>query len=128
MNGMIDINELKELSVEVRDMIKKRHFCECEELITQAMSKFPHAPQPHNLYGILLENLGDHLTALKHFKAAWDLDPAYIPARYNLNRYGSFYPTGQSAYVEEDCFLEQDKEFDKLAGYEDKNGNIVMIR
>jgi Flp pilus assembly protein TadD len=50
------------------------------------------APQTHNLYGILLEYRGDRLRALKHYRAATDLDPTYIPAMNNLCRAGIFIP------------------------------------
>ena len=87
----------------VRKLVGQKKFEECEALIREAMGKYPHAPQPHNLIGILLEKQGDHLTAMKHFRAAWALDPAYIPARCNLENYGTFYSKQQCAFDETDC-------------------------
>jgi len=95
--------ELAVLCNSVRELIKHKEYHKCELLIKDAMKEYPHAPQPHNLIGILLEEKGDHITAMKHFRAAWALDPAYIPARCNLERYGSFYATGKCAFDESDC-------------------------
>ncbi|MPN32980.1 hypothetical protein SDC9_180463 [bioreactor metagenome] len=68
------------------------------------MSRFPHEPHPHNLMGILLANKGDHISAVKHFRAAWSLDPTYLPAKYNLNQYTDFFRSRRiDAYSEEDC-------------------------
>lgn len=53
------------------------------------MSKYPHAPQTHNLMGIILEKKEEHAAAMKHFRAALALDPTYYPAKHNLDMYGS---------------------------------------
>lgn len=74
------------------------------------MRDYPHAPHPHNLMGILLEKQGNHLSAMKHFRAAWALDPTYLPCRINLDRYGSFFNQGNCAFDEQDCPPE-DKRF-----------------
>jgi len=90
-------------------LIYQNKYHESDELIRKAMADHPHAPEPHNLMGIKLENEGDHLTAMKHFRAAWALDPAYVPARYNLNQYADMYcKDHKDAYVEEDCPQESD--------------------
>ena len=81
----------------------KSAYQECKELITAAMGKYPHAPHPHNLIGILFEKMGDHHAAIKHFRAAWALDPAYLPARRNLDRFASYYSKGACAFDETDC-------------------------
>lgn len=99
--------ELNRLCVTVRELISLQDYEKCESLIRSAMGKYPHAPQPHNLIGILLEKKGDHLTAMKHFRAAWALDPTYIPARQNLDCYGTFYSSSKCAYDESDCEVEE---------------------
>ena len=100
--------ELTALCYAVRELIVKREFCKSEALICQAMSDYPHAPEPHNLMGIQLENEGDHMNAMKHFRAAWALDPTYIPARYNLSQYADVLGgSRRDAYVQEDCPQEQ---------------------
>ena len=65
------------------------------------MSEAPHAPEPHNLMGIILENENDHIGAMKHFRAAWALDPTYLPARFNMEQYAGFSAVGRmDAYDE----------------------------
>ena len=87
----------------VRELIDRQDFAECEKLLCDAMSAHPHAPEPHNLLGILLETQGDHLLAMKHFRAAWALDPTNRPVRQNLDNYASFYARGATAYDDSDC-------------------------
>jgi len=88
---------------QVRELIGLNDFDECERLICDAMGKAPHAPEPNNLLGILLEKQGDHLLAMKHFRAAWALDPTYRPVRQNLDNYASFCAYSPAAYDESDC-------------------------
>jgi Tfp pilus assembly protein PilF len=99
--------ELNRLCVTVRKLISLQDYEECKNMIYSAMEKYPYEPEPHNLIGILLEKKGDHLTAMKHFRTAWALDPTYIPARQNLDCYGTFYSSGKCAYDESDCEVEQ---------------------
>ena len=98
---------LSTLCATVRELIRIQAYEKCKDLICSAMGKYPHAPQPHNLIGILLEKKGDHLAAMKHFRAAWALDPTYIPARQNLDCYGTFFSSGKCAYDESDCSVEE---------------------
>ena len=97
--------ELQSLCNLVRELTYKNQYKQCREAITSAMRKYPHAPEPHNLFGVLLEKRGDHSSAMKHFRAAWALDPTYIPARYNLNIFSSFTRKGSYAFDESDCAL-----------------------
>jgi len=94
--------EFRELCCEVRVLVQRKDYAECERRISNAMAKCPHAPEPNNLLGILLEKQGYHLLAMKHFRAAWALDPSYRPARQNLDRYASFYAHEAAAYDESD--------------------------
>lgn len=94
--------ELDMLCVSVRAFISEGAYEACMESICKAMRRYPDAPHPHNLLGILLEKKGDHVTAMKHFRAAWALDPTYLPARQNLETYGTFYSYGTCAYDESD--------------------------
>ena len=98
-----DLGELRALCESARTLISSSSFNECEQLIRDALSRYPHMPEPNNLYGILLENQGDHLLAMKHFRAAWALNPAYLPARQNLERFGTFFSTESVAFNESDC-------------------------
>ncbi|HAQ41293.1 MAG TPA: hypothetical protein DCM73_10975 [Clostridiales bacterium] len=102
INMLEDRKELIELCMEIRGYVEQNKYIECESLIKNAMGKYPHSPEPHNLLGLLLEAQGDHVTAMKHFRASYALDPAYFPARYNLECFGNFYPKGKWAYDESD--------------------------
>lgn len=87
-----------------KELIGQKKYRECEELIRKAMAQYPNAPEPHNLMGIMFENEGNHPAAMKHFRAAWALDPAYLPARYNLNQYADMLcKSRRDAYYESDC-------------------------
>ncbi|WP_283606720.1 hypothetical protein [Faecalispora anaeroviscerum] len=99
----IQEEKLTELCRVARLLIHEQKYEECERLISNAMGTFPHAPHPHNLMGILLEQESNTLGAMRHFRCAWALDPTYLPARYNLNRLGSLTPDGECAYEESDC-------------------------
>lgn len=95
-------SELEQLCASVRAFVTEGAYEACIEPICKAMERHPHAPQPHNLLGIILEKLGDHLTAMKHFRAAWALDPTYEPANHNLSTYGTFRSMGSCAFDESD--------------------------
>ena len=98
--------QLQALCDGVRKYAKAHDYQKCVEMICEAMGKFPNAPQPHNLLGIVMEKEGDHAGAMRHFRAAYALDPAYLPARQNLDHYGTFYSRGGCAYDESDCSQE----------------------
>ena len=54
--------------------------------------------------GIVLEKENEHVEAMKHFRAAWALDPTYLPARVNMEQYAGFSTVGRiDAYDESDC-------------------------
>lgn len=115
----------KDMCDKVRIFVEKREFENCFLLITEEMKNSPHAPEPHNLLGMLLESEGDHLLAMKHFRAAWALDPTYLPAKHNLEVYGTFFSNGAGAYDEDDCpVLEEKNKY--IVEYDDnKIGHIV---
>ena len=83
--------------------MEKHDYEKCKEKIMRAMSEFPHAAEPHNLMGIVLEKEGNHVTAMRHFRAAWELDPAYLPTRENLEAFGAFPQNGRYVFDESDC-------------------------
>ncbi len=82
--------ELVNLCDRVREYLRQNAFQECAEDICYAMYLHPDAPEPHNLMGILLERKRNHVGAMKHFRAALDLDPTYLPAKENLLNYARF--------------------------------------
>lgn len=97
-------NAMQLLTARIRALVAQRHFSEAEDEAAQAMAAAPHDAQPHNLMGIIAESRNDHVQAMKHFRAAWALDPTYRPARINMERYGSF--SGQMTrpvYDETEC-------------------------
>lgn len=96
------ICELNELCATVRASVNEEAYQRCIEAICDAMVHNPHAPQPHNLLGIVLEKQGDHAGAMKHFRAAYALDPTYQPASHNLGVYGTFFSNGKCAFDESD--------------------------
>ena len=95
--------QLQALCDGVRKYVDTRNYQKCVAMICEAMGQFPNAPQPHNLLGIVMEKEGDHAGAMKHFRAAYALDPTYLPARQNLEVYGTFYSCGKCAFDESDC-------------------------
>ena len=101
---MSEQNVMQPLTAHIRALVAQRHFSEAEDEAAQAMTAAPHDAQPHNLMGIIAESRNDHVQAMKHFRAAWALDPTYLPARINMERYGSF--SGhlpRPVYDETDC-------------------------
>ncbi|WP_208560662.1 hypothetical protein [Marinilactibacillus kalidii] len=106
MKQLLTINERLELdmlSQQVKDNLEHQAFEEAESLIRNAMMLYPHAPHPHNLYGILLEKEGNKHGAMCHYRAGNALESTYKPVRYNLYRYGEFSSSKKPAYFEEDC-------------------------
>lgn len=99
--------ELSELIAKAKDLIGKREFEACEALLSTAMFQSPHSAVPHNLMGLLLEKERKHEEAMKHFRAANALDPAYGPARWNLEGFAEFYKTRTDAYFSTDCDFER---------------------
>ncbi|MCI7290192.1 hypothetical protein ACQRBH_05500 [Bariatricus sp. SGI.161] len=92
-------------------LIVQHEYKKCEKKLGEAMLQNPHSAIPHNLMGILMEKERNHVLAMKHFRAAYALDPTYIPARYNMEQYGTMYPSGKCAYTEEDCPVQNDPQF-----------------
>lgn len=99
-------NELESLCLSIRAFVAQKDYDACISPICKAMEDHPHAPEPHNLLGIVLEKKGDHLTAMKHFRAATALDPTYTPANHNLHTYGTFYSGGTCAFDVSDVPLQ----------------------
>lgn len=100
-------NPLTELCNTVKRLVLEKDYAQSQTLIVEAMQQYPHAPQPHNLLGIVLEKTGNHTLAMKHFRAAWALDPTYRPANHNLETYGTFISRGGCAFDEADIPLAQ---------------------
>ena len=112
------------LEEKCKELISNRKYDECEKEIIKAMALMPHSAIPHNLMGILCGIRQDKVLAMKHFRAAYALDPTYIPARYNMEQYGTMYPSGRCAYTEEDCPVQNDPQF-KVVYDEHHVGHLV---
>lgn len=110
----------------IRELLPKRQYRECEKHLCDAMQQFPHAPHPHNLYGLLFQAQGEHRSAMNHFRAALALDATYKPAQHNLNHFGTFYSRGKMAYDESDC--PEDPNRGKFDVVRDKHGVCRLVR
>ncbi len=118
--------ELHELCSTVRTLVMNGDYEKCTNMISAAMGEYPHNPEPHNLMGIVLERVGDHCTAMKHFRAAWALDPTYRPAGVNLHNYGTFSLQSGCAFDESDC--EEEKPNRYVLSYNDQGVAEVIRR
>ncbi|MEA5026997.1 MAG: hypothetical protein VB012_04980 [Erysipelotrichaceae bacterium] len=121
-----DEERLDQLGHKIQSLITCGNYIESEQLIREALMKYPHAAEPQNLFGILLENTGDHPAAMKHFRAAWALDPTFLPARYNMNQYADLtLKKHRDAYFAEDCDNHDDKTLYKLEYDENGIGHVI---
>ena len=101
---MAESEEMLHLCSRVRQYLQAGDLKQCNREICYAMYLHPSAPEPHNLMGILLESQRDHVTAMKHFRAAQDLDPTYRPALENMMDYARFdIPRPRCRYCFADC-------------------------
>lgn len=112
----------------VRKLVSVGDYESCIEPICSAMESNPHAPEPHNLMGIVLEKQGDHTTAMKHFRAAWALDPSYKPANHNLNTYGTFFSKGHCAFDESDLTPTENNNTKFITGENPVNRMIIKTQ
>ena len=96
-------SDLMPTIIQVREQIAEKEYKECEALISTAMFEHPHDAVPHNLMGLLLESQGRHSEAMKHFRAAYALDPTYRPSSWNMECFGSFTMPHACAYFAMDC-------------------------
>ena len=99
--------ELFDLIAKAKDMINHNEFDACEALLATAMFQSPHSAVPHNLMGLMLEKKRKHEDAMKHFRAAYALDPAYAPSRWNLEGFAESYRTRNEAFFTGDCHFER---------------------
>ena len=88
MKKQQDLDEyliLEEFSQEMKELFA---YCpqKCEEKILEVLSRYPDAPQPQNLLGILAEYKNNKILAMKHYRAAWALAADYSPSSENISR------------------------------------------
>ena len=96
--------EKREICLTIKTLIEQGQYERAYELIVDHMKLAPDDASWHNLLGILYEEQGNHGGGMKHFRAAWALDAAYLPARWNMELYGGFEKGGKTcAYLAEEC-------------------------
>ncbi len=95
--------DLMSVIEQAKKLISEKRYVECEALICTAMFEYPHDAVPHNLMGLMLEGKNSHPEAMKHFRAAYALDPTYRPSAWNLKCFGSFTRLYPCAYTANDC-------------------------
>jgi len=88
----VDYGALIELT---KRHITDRRFEFARESARNAIAADPGQPEAYNLLGALLELKGDWLEAQKFYRAAIDIDPAFKPARANLERSASWQKVGK---------------------------------
>lgn len=108
---------LEALCAHAKHMILSGDYKKCYQMVCTVMSRYPNSPHPHNLMGILYEKEGCHTEAMKHFRAALALDPTYMPAKQNLNLYGTCDFPHRCAFLEADCTQEHDTSSTKSSGF-----------
>ena len=96
--------ELMSLCSRIKEGLEREAYQECMEEICYSMYLYPDAPEPHNLMGILMEKKRNHIGAMKHFRAALDLDPTYLPAQENIMDYDRLgQPDSRCRFCYADC-------------------------
>lgn len=120
--------ELTTLCQSAKRLITAGKYQEGRLLIGEMLQRDPEAPEPHNLLGLLWEREGDERAAMRHFRAAWALAPTYLPARYNMERLGSFFHEqgAKPAYTLQDCPKDQCANAGHLEYDERGVGHVVM--
>lgn len=87
--------------------IIEKDFVKAKEYLKKAIVENMDSPEPHNLLGVLAEFEGDTSTALKHYRAALDLDPTYKPANENLERATRFKYTKEGLRFDDNTDTEE---------------------
>ncbi|ETA81214.1 tetratricopeptide repeat protein [Youngiibacter fragilis] len=89
--------------------IKLGDYDRARVLLGQAAQEDQNQPEYHNLLGIIAELRRDLTLACRHYRAAYALDPSYLPASRNLDRitaYSTARNTGTPDYGDA-CKIEE---------------------
>ena len=108
MKKQVNDEVMTDLCMKVKKYVEEKDWDSCMELIPRYMERYPNSAVPHNLLGIVLESQGHHPDAMRHFRAAWSLDPTFMPASQNIDAY-SLYDSEKDvkpAYTADDCLTE----------------------
>lgn len=127
-NSDLDKRELRLVIEKVKTLLKEGRQDEGYTEICKAMGAYPDYPEPHNLMGLLLEIQKEHGKAMNHFRAAYALDATYLPARSNLDTYGSMFSRGKPAYDESDCAPEKTNNRYEIVYDERGIGKAIPVR
>ncbi len=105
---MSNINNLSLLCVNIKHIIESNDSNKYQlaaNMISRSMAEYPDSAKPHNLMGILKELTGDHAGAMKHFRAAYALDPQDQAVKHNFEILCSFNTLGKTFEYgdENDC-------------------------
>lgn len=109
MKKQVNDEVMTDLCMKVKKYVEEKDWDSCMELIPRYMERYPNSAVPHNLLGIVLESQGHHPDAMRHFRAAWSLDPTFMPASQNIDAY-SLYDSEKDvkpAYTVDDCLTER---------------------
>ena len=109
MKKQVNDEVMTDLCMKVKKYVEEKDWDSCMELIPRYMERYPNSAVPHNLLGIVLESQGHHPDAMRHFRAAWSLDPTFLPASQNIDAY-SLYDSEKDvkpAYTVDDCLPER---------------------
>ncbi len=99
---------------ELKDYLALEKFCQnikpsilkgdvqCYQEVLELLKKYPDAPQPQNLLGIIAEVSDNKILAMKHYRAAWSLLPCYRPSRENIGRLVEFEASHSYYFDDED--------------------------
>ena len=60
----IKMTPLDVIGEAIRRCLQEEKYSCCERLIGEAMSQYPHMPQPHNWMGLLMERKKEHTLAM----------------------------------------------------------------
>ncbi|KUO73417.1 MAG: hypothetical protein APF77_09485 [Clostridia bacterium BRH_c25] len=101
--------------------LRGKDYSTAQEYIGYAMLENNHAPEVHNLLGILAELTEDLSLAGKHYRAANALDPTYKPASKNLERITSFYYRVGNVNPDFGDKPEEEETIPYVIEYDDKN-------
>ena len=64
------IKSMAELCQAVRRLSNEKKYEDCKSIIAHAMMSYPSSPEPHNLFGIVLEKTGQHMLAMNQIGRA----------------------------------------------------------
>ena len=82
----------EDLIEKILGLIKEKKTSTALGLIKRAIALDPNQPEGYNLMGIYYEKTGERNNALKYYRAATAIDPAYKPAIENIDRATSMHP------------------------------------